>query len=378
MNAPPSTALLRTLPPAATGGTLAAAVRRRRTRRVLVAALLISVAVHVALTLVPADLPTTPDETPLKVAITELPPPPTAAPAPPPKPKPKRVAPKPAAPPPPIAQPEPAPAEVEAPAAPVAEAAPVPEAPAGPEGAATAEAPAAPAPAEAVAAAPAATEPPPRQLPPRVDLDYKVFLGTQGFLIGEATYRFEHTGDQYQIATVGEARGLAALLIRGQGRVESRGRITANGLQPSEFAIERGSKDRREVATFDWPSLQVTLHDQKTEPLELPTYDPLALMWQFYFSPPVEDQQSFNVATTRRVFRYTITREATEKIEWVNGEIETERWHRRSLDGKTDGYVWLAPSLHYIPVKMRLVATNRGTLEALLASIRVDEPVARQ
>ena len=69
-----------------------------------------------------------------------------------------------------------------------------------------------------------------------------------------------------------------------------------------------------------------------------------------------------------------VTREGDETIEWAQGEIDTERWHRRSDDGKTDGYVWLAPSLHYVPVKMRVVATNRGTLEALLDSIRVDEP----
>jgi hypothetical protein len=122
----------------------------------------------------------------------------------------------------------------------------------------------------------------------------------------------------------------------------------------------------------------VTLRDQSAAPLELPTYDPLALMWQNYFSPPISDQQSFNVATTRRVRHYTVTREGTERIAWKDGEIDTERWHRRSDDGRTDGYVWLAPSLHYVPVKLRVVATHRGTVEALLESIRVDEPVALQ
>jgi hypothetical protein len=226
--------------------------------------------------------------------------------------------------------------------------------------------------------APIAPEAPPKELPPRLDLAYKVFLGTQGFMVGEATYRFEHTGNQYRITTVGEARGLAALLIRGQGRIESRGLITRSGLQPQEFSVERGSRDRREVATFDWETGIVTLHEQKTAPLELSTYDPLALMWQYYFAPPSGDQLSFSIATTRRVFRYTVTRERSERIDWAQGEIDTEVWHRRSDDGKTDSYVWLAPSLHYVPVKLRLVATDRGTLEALLDSIRIDEPLASQ
>jgi hypothetical protein len=52
---------------------------------------------------------------------------------------------------------------------------------------------------------------PAKTLPRRVDLVYKAFLGTEGFLIGEAVYRFEHTGQEYHIMTIGEAKGLAAI-----------------------------------------------------------------------------------------------------------------------------------------------------------------------
>ena len=225
------------------------------------------------------------------------------------------------------------------------------------------------------AAPPSAT--PDKTLPPRVDLVYKGFLGTQGFMLGDATYRFEHSGNQYRISTVGEMRGLAALFFPGQGRLESRGSITAAGLLPYEFVFERTSPKRREVAVFDWEAGIVTLNDQKTAALDLPTFDWLAIMWQYYFSPPTANEVSFSVATTRRVVRYTITREDDERIEWGQGEIDTVRWHRRSDDGKSDGYVWLAPSLQFIPVKIRYVGP-RGTFEALLDSIRVDEKIAQQ
>jgi hypothetical protein len=215
--------------------------------------------------------------------------------------------------------------------------------------------------------------PPTPSLPPRVDLAYKVFLGTQGFMIGDATYRFEHSGDRYRISTVGQARGLAALLVRGTGKVESQGRITPNGLRPYEFAIERGSRDRREVAFFDWDAGNVVLHDGARAQLEPPAFDPLTILWQPYFSPLGKADQTFSVATTRRVARYTLTLEGEETVAWPRGEIVTERWHRRSDDGKTDAWFWLAPSLHYIPVKMRITRTSRGTLEVLLDSIRVDQ-----
>lgn len=338
---------------------LAQARAGRRARRVLAAALALSLAVHVAVTLWPVAPPAEPDATPLTATITELPPPPkpaAAVPAPPaPKARPRRSS--------PVAVPQPAPADTgEAPAA-AADAVPAASTPA----AETTVAPVA----EAEVVPGAATDV--KTLPPRVDLAYKVFLGTSGFLIGEAVYRFEHADHRYRIATIGEARGLAALVLRGQGKVESRGLITDDGLQPLTMRVERGGPDRVETAVFDWEAGIVTMHDNKTAPLDLPTFDPLSLMWQYYFTPPVARAVTVTVATPRRLFRYTISREETERIEWSQGTIDAERWHRRSDDGKTDAYVWVAPTLRYIPVKIRVVNSERGTIEAVLDAIRVDE-----
>ena len=342
----------------------------RPPRRVLLIALALSVALHIAVSFWPAEVPTLPDTVPLQATITELPPPPA----------PVTVA---------AAKPRPKPRRATAPPAPASATGPEPVAPPAAAGPATEPTPeaiaAGPEPAtETVAAqsAPSAPEPPPKALPRRVDLVYKAFLGTHGFLIGDAVYRFEHAANEYRITTIGEAKGLAALFLRGQGKLESRGFITATGLQPHEFSVERGSKERRETAVFDWEIGVVTLHDRKTEALELSTFDPLTLMWQAYFAPPVDDTQNLSIATTRRVGRYTVTREGDETIAWQQGEIVTERWHRRSDDGKSDAYIWLAPSLRYVPVKMRVSATYRGnfgaTLEAALDSIRVDDTPAPQ
>jgi len=331
-----------------------------RTRRALAVALVLSLVVHLALSLWPEDPSLSPESTPLTATITELPPPPAPVAVPQPKPAAKPKSRKTS----PLVQPKPeavAPAEAPAPPTTAPEAAPV-----APEPAAVEER------AEVIPGA-AATG---KTLPPRVDLAYKVFWGTRGFLIGDAVYRFEHKDNRYRIATIGEARGLAALVLRGQGKLESRGLITEEGLQPSILRIERGGPDRVETAVFDWEAGMVTMHDNKTAPLDLPTFDPLSLMWQYYFTPPASDQVTVTVATPRRLVRYTITREGTETIEWPHGPIETERWHRRSEDGKTDAYIWLAPSLRNIPVKIRVSNTERGTLEVMLDSIRVDDDPA--
>ncbi|MEP7063921.1 MAG: DUF3108 domain-containing protein [Betaproteobacteria bacterium] len=326
--------------------------------RVLGYALAVSLLVHLGFTLWPMSLPTHPDDIALTATLTELPPPPApvAQPAPPrPRTKPaNRVrAPAPAAPDEAIgAIPDTAPATPSAAAAPRDE-------------------PATPAPLTEAVDAPPPLPPNGKSLPPRVDLAYKLYLGSNGFLIGDATYRFEHSENRYRIYTVGKARGLAALLVRGEGRLESRGLITADGLQPYEFTFERSDTGKREEAKFDWESGIVTLDQQKTASIDTPMFDALSLMWQYYFTPPDETKVAFSLATTRRVTRYTVTHEGNESITWGRGAIDTERWHRRSDDGKNDSYAWLAPSLRYLPVKMRL-ANTRGSVDVVLDAIRVD------
>jgi hypothetical protein len=327
---------------------------RRQLRRGLAVAFVLSIAVHIAWSLWPVSPAETPDSSVLSATLTEMPAPPIPASKPAARKAARRLAPQATA------------------SAPVVDALPdsAPPQSTTQEGrhesrdGATAETP-------AVSEPPLATPMAPT-MPPRLDLQYKVYIGNEDFWIGSATYRFEHEGNQYSIATIAQARGLAALIVRGRGKVESHGIITPTGLQPLEFAIERGSADRREVAHFDWENGVVTLHEDKTAGLDAPAYDPLTLMWQPYFSPPTRDQETFSVATTRRVARYTVIREGRERVEWSGGEVEAEKWHRVSDDGRTDAYVWLAPSMRYVPVRAQITQTLRGTLLIVLDGIHVD------
>jgi hypothetical protein len=319
---------------------------------------LASLAVHIVLLQSTIRLPDRIEESPpLLATITELPPPPAPVATPSPvKPKHRRV----------VRAAPPVPVETPAPEV-VAAATPVPEPVREPE-------PVAPPPLEeAIPAAPSLA--PPRELPPRIDLVYRAFLGTRGFLIGDAVYRLEHSGSQYRISTVGEARGLAALLFPGEARAKSEGAITADGLQPTNYSVER--TNRREAASFDWESGMVQLNGDQSAPLELPTFDPLVVLWQFYFAPPAQDQTEFNIATTRKIYHVTFRRIGAEKITLPFGDVDTEIWKRVDPDSTIQAQVWLAPSLRYVAVKLRL-SNARATVEGLLDSIRVDDTVAQQ
>jgi len=337
---------------------------RLRPRGILMLAFAASLLLHLAITQWDIRFSDSTDALPpLTATITELPPPPAPAPAarPTPKPKPKRNV--------RVAAADAAPVVAQAEAA-------VEQATAVPQDAAP-EPPLAAAPLDEPVAA--ATELPalPKQLPPRIDLTYRGFLGTRGFFIGDAVYKLEHSANQYKISTVGEARGLAALFFRGQGKATSEGAITASGLQPNTYSIERTQNYRRESATFDWESGMVILNDDKALPLELPTFDPLAVIWQFYFAPPGQEDAAFNIATTRKIYHYIFHRVGNETVTLPFGDVDAQIWKRQAGDGGLEVQIWLAPSLHYVAVKVRL-SNDRATVEALLDSIHVDETIAQQ
>ncbi|HEY3532911.1 MAG TPA: hypothetical protein VGL43_07310, partial [Casimicrobiaceae bacterium] len=184
------------------------ATSRWHVRPALVVALVVSLALHAVLSLWPVEFDVVPPPEPLSVTLETMPAPPPLAPppataptttsTPPPIPPPKRVvrAPRRVEPSPVITEATP---EVETPSsAPVANASPAPV-----------ETRATPPEPSVVIGPPGDDAKPPVVLPPRLDLAYKVFYGTQGFMIGAATYRFEHPGYDYLISTVAEPRGLA-------------------------------------------------------------------------------------------------------------------------------------------------------------------------
>jgi hypothetical protein len=334
-----------------------------RSHRVLGVAIAASLLAHLVAVALPGPSTAEPEALPMLTAtITEMPPPPALVAKPAArrhKPRPVSVAPVLAAEasevaiPPAVSAPEPTPEAVSETPAPAEEASPT------------------------IAVAAPSAPPVAPTLPPRIELVYRGFLGTQGFFIGDAVYRLEHTDSQYTITTVAQARGVAALFLRGEGRLSSTGTITRGGLQPNLYTAERTSDGRHEAATFDWETGIVLLNDHKTAALEAPTFDPLAVLWQFYFAPPEQDEAEFNVATTRRVYHSRFRKVGVESVQLGFGEVETQVWERTGGDGNLTARIWLAPSLHHVAVKMRL-SNGRITGEALLDSIRVDDTVAQR
>lgn len=216
-------------------------------------------------------------------------------------------------------------------------------------------------------------------LPPRIDLVYTVLYGTIGLHVGESSYRFAHGGGRFSIETVGEPQGLLALFYRGKLRAISRGRITAQGLQPDEVIIERGSPDKRESAQLDWMAQRVTLRDGTQVPFPPGTLDLLSFLLHFYFVSPTQTEIELPIITPRRLNSYRFVRLGTERVHLPLGDFDAEIWSRTASDrSEAEALVWFAPEVGRVPIKIRVRDPQRGTGELRLARILADEEVEPQ
>lgn len=219
--------------------------------------------------------------------------------------------------------------------------------------------------------------PPSLRVPKRIDLTGTLFVGEQNFMVGTGGFRLRHDGNRYEISVLGEPKGLARLFISGEFTGVSRGAITPNGLQPSEYVEERGRPERRESATLDWEAGVIHLKDDKIVPIEPPVYDRLSVIMQFYYRPPETNELSVRVTGTRYVDTYTFRRdEAAETLELAFGNIEAHLWRANFEDGNPRIEIWMSPEYHYLPLRVRIHArkANGGRFATLtIDEIRVED-----
>ena len=320
----------------------------QRAHRILVFALLISLAVHLLLLASAGSWWAEPaQEIPFPIeASLELPEPP-AAPPPVARPKPKA---RPAAP------------GAAAPAPAVAAETPVPPSPPEPipapavapvEGVPVAAAPVPPGPVPPLPAAPEPVAVPPAQrtLPERLTLRYGVQAGEGGFNLGQAFYTWQRRDGRYSLVSIARATGLTALFVSGKLVQTSLGTITPNGLQPEHYWFARNER-KQDTAHFDWKQGRVV---QGGGSAELPPGSQDLLSFPFHLAMTVDEstrEWSLWVSNGRKLREYLFRNLGRERL--TLGEREVDTLHvqgSRSGEGTLD--VWLAPSHHWLPLRIR-------------------------
>lgn len=254
---------------------------------------------------------------------------------------------------------------------------PEPVAPAAPPAETTAAASEAPARAEPAQPEPPVTArpaEPPIAFPERIELEFDLAKNANEAPIGRVVHRFERDGARYVIQSVSAASGLASLFATGRYVQESRGTLTAQGLQPEQFVVRRGRNERTESAAFDWASSRATLSAggaTKEWTLQAGAQDQLSYLHQLSFLIADPAHPTVTVTNGRRFFRASIEILGWETVATGLGPIKALQV-RSQLEGESRIDFWLAPDYGNLPVKLRVRNQRGEEFEQVLTVIKVN------
>jgi hypothetical protein len=300
---------------------------------------------HAATTVIEARLANTPPPAVVAAAKTR-----PAAP-------PKRRLPEPQSVPPPQTTPAP-----ETPAPPVEEAAAPPE-PAQPEEEAPTETPQ-PAPPD-----------PAGHMPALAEIAFALHKGEDGLKVGKVVHTWQIVNDGYVISSVTEATGIFSWIKPGRLVQTSQGRLSARGLEPEYFWIQRGqSADTTESAQFDRRNNTLTYGsgaERRAVPLPDRAQDLLSFVYQLAFNAPQTGAIQLFITNGRKLDSYDYGVVSEETLDTPLGKLKTLHLRKIRSAGEDGVDIWLGTDYRYLPVKVRLTDKDGDSVEQVASEVRL-------
>lgn len=193
-------------------------------------------------------------------------------------------------------------------------------------------------------------------------------MGTQGLEVGRAWQAWEIAEGRYVLRSRLETSGLAAWLRPVRLESESRGTLTAQGLQPEHYQVRKRDGSIQEVH-FDWQAGQVRIAARAPELLQRGSQDLLSLHYQLALLPDLENGVSFFVATERKYERYQFDSLGETRLSLLAGDFRV--LHLQSLDSSRTE-IWLALDHQRLPVKIRHTDKKGEVFEQVLTRLSLE------
>ncbi|OFZ69340.1 MAG: hypothetical protein A2Z01_07610 [Betaproteobacteria bacterium RBG_16_58_11] len=213
--------------------------------------------------------------------------------------------------------------------------------------------------------------------PSQFELVYTVYRGDQGMSVGKTTHKWRVANNQYLLTSSTEATGLFSLFFGGRYILTSRGELSANGLKPISFWIQRGqSGERTEFAEFDWEAKSLQYGKQgdiRNAMLDAGTQDQLSVFYQLALTAPHSGRFKLALTTGRKFNQYEYQVIGEETIETPLGQLKTQHLARVAQEAGSKSDVWLALDHHYLPVRIKFAPKGGEILDHVIAEWRVPE-----
>jgi hypothetical protein len=191
-----------------------------------------------------------------------------------------------------------------------------------------------------------------RRLPERGTIQYRVDRGDANFEIGIAQHTWEISDGHYRLTSLVETTGLAWLFKPIRSEMESRGTVTADGLRPDFFVMQKSSDGDRERIFFDWETKKARVGNRADQELPDGAQDLLSFNYQLGFLPDLATGSTLPIAHGKKFKTYRLEVLGDEQIEIPAGAFRT--LHLRAPGEKTTE-LWLAYDYLLLPVKIRHV-----------------------
>lgn len=214
-------------------------------------------------------------------------------------------------------------------------------------------------------------------LPGKVEIQYRVVKGVDGFGIGKASYIWVTKDGRYTLTSITEGTGIFSLFQPGKLVQISQGKITAQGLAPDDFWIQRGraTPDKSTAVHFDYAHDTVSIiknNQAFSAPLLENAQDLLSVVFQLALRAPFPDEMLLHVTTGKRLKPYHVKVIGEEIIPTAMGDLKVLHLSRPAEDDEDAMDIWLAQDYNFIPVKIRVNHSKYGVIEQLITGIQVN------
>lgn len=216
-----------------------------------------------------------------------------------------------------------------------------------------------------VAAAPALSE---------FEAQYGAYKGS--LRVAESIVRLQRHGSTYVYSSVTAPAGMLSLVRRDEVSERSVWTMHDGGIRPLEYHyVHKRSKKERDVALhFDWQQGEVANTVQgHTWTMDIPdgTLDKFSVQLAVMLDLQRDDAGlRYQVADGGKLKQYRFRKLGVERVQTRAGEFEAvklQRLRRRDKDRET--YMWCAPSLQYLIVRMKHLDDDGGEFHLELERI---------
>ncbi len=187
------------------------------------------------------------------------------------------------------------------------------------------------------------------------------------FVIGESEIKLEaQPKSQYLYTSNTRSTGIARLFRSDIVQESSRFDLHRNHIRPLGYSFDHSGskKERHALLKFDWKKMEVSnTVEGHTWEMEIPqnTLDKLVVQIAVMMDLAADkDKLVYDIADGGKLKEYSFAVVGKETIRVPAGEFEALKIERLRKDNDRTTYLWCAPSLNYLPVRIEQIEHEDG------------------